>query len=89
MAVAKFMQRKLVGKCIQQKGDMERFNLMMLNDAEIKEIYGDYTSNNRGPALKNVYHGEDMKRVWKSITENIQISCTGTFSYYKWKQHKP
>ena len=30
----------------------------MLNDAEIKETYGDYTSNNRGPALKNAYHGE-------------------------------
>lgn len=35
----------------------------------------------RGPALKNAYHGKDMKRVWKSITENIQISCTGTFCF--------
>jgi len=83
------MQRMLVGKCTQQKCDMERFNLMMLNDAKIKETYGDYTSNNRGPALKNAYHGEDMKRAWKSFTENIQISCTDTLCYYKLKQHKP
>jgi len=40
VAVAEFMQRMLVGKCTQQKCDMERFNLMILNDAEIKETYG-------------------------------------------------
>jgi len=52
VAVAKFMQRMLVGKCTQQKCDMERFNLMMLNDAEIKESYGDYTSNNKRSSFK-------------------------------------
>jgi hypothetical protein len=61
----------------------------MLNDGEIKEMYGAYTSNSRGAALKNAYHGEDMKRAWKSITKNIHISCTDTLCYYKWKQHKP
>jgi len=40
VAAAKFMQGMLLGKCTQQKCDMERFNLMMLNDAEIKEMYG-------------------------------------------------
>jgi hypothetical protein len=45
MMVSKFMQRMLEGKCTQQKCDMERFNLMMLNGAK--------TSNNRDAALKN------------------------------------
>jgi hypothetical protein len=40
VAVAEFMKRMLVGKCTQKKCDMERFNMMMLNNAEIKETYG-------------------------------------------------
>jgi hypothetical protein len=53
------MQRILVGKCTQQKCDMERFNLMMLNGAK--------TSNNRGAALKNAYHNGDINRACEAL----------------------
>jgi hypothetical protein len=53
---------------------MDRFNLMKLNDAEIKATYAAKTSNNRGAAFKNAYHGEAINRAWVSITENIHIS---------------
>jgi len=41
VAVAEFMQRMLVGKCTQQKCDMERFNLMILNAHNRSVIWKD------------------------------------------------
>jgi hypothetical protein len=56
---------------------MERFNLVKLNNAEVKEQIQVKISN-RFAALENLDDDDDMdiSRAWKSIRENIKASAT-------------
>jgi len=60
-----------------QKFNMERFNLVKLNNAEVKEQIQVKISN-RFAALENLDDDDDMdiSRAWKSIRENIKASAT-------------
>jgi hypothetical protein len=53
---------------------MERFNLKKLNKVEGKELYRVKISNSF-IAPENSDTEVDMNRAWKTIRENIRISC--------------
>jgi hypothetical protein len=40
-------------------------------------------------ALENLVAEMDVKRTWKTISENIKISAKESLGYYELKKHKP
>jgi hypothetical protein len=71
-------KRLSVSKRAEETFNMERFNLMKLNDVEVKEhcqvkIYNTFA------ALEN-FDDVDISRVWNSITESIESSASGSRS---------
>ena len=60
-----------VRKQAAQKSDGGRFNLMKLNDLEVRKKY-QVEITNRFAALENVREEEDINRGWESIKENIK-----------------
>ena len=53
---------------------MERFNLWKLSELEVRKQYQIKISN-RFAALENLSDGEDIKRAWENIKENIKTSA--------------
>jgi hypothetical protein len=53
---------------------MERFNLKMLNEWEVKEQY-QVTTTNKTAALENLEVNGDIGRAWDTVRENIEISA--------------
>jgi hypothetical protein len=66
-----------INKLVEQKFDMEVFNLKNLNDIEVKEEY-EVKNTNRFAALGNLAVDDymDISRAGESITENIRSSTT-------------
>jgi hypothetical protein len=71
--VAKVRGRLAVSKRAAQKIDMERLNLKMLNEGDVKEQY-QVTVRNKFAALENVEDSGDINGAWDNISENIKIS---------------
>jgi glycine betaine/choline ABC-type transport system substrate-binding protein len=57
-----------------KKMDMERFNLKLLNEEEVKEQY-QVTIKNKFAALVNLNDNGDINKAWETIRENIRISA--------------
>ena len=53
---------------------MERFNRRKLNELEVWKRY-QIEITNRFVALENLSDGEDIKRGWENIKENIKTSA--------------
>jgi hypothetical protein len=70
LVVAKIRERGAVNKRPVSKMEMDRFNLMKLNEGEVKEQY-QVTTKNRFSALENVEHNGDINRAWDAIRENF------------------
>jgi hypothetical protein len=85
---AKLMERLSVSKRVEQKFDMQRFDLRKLNDTEVTEQY-QVKITNRFAALKNFDDNVDMNRAWENIRENIKISAKDSLGHYELQQHKP
>ena len=67
---------------------MERFNLWKLSELEVRKQYQIKISN-RFAALENLSDGEDIKRAWENIKENIKTSAKESLGLCKLKQQKP
>ena len=67
---------------------MERFNLRMLNELEVRKQYQIKISN-RLAALENLNDSEGINRTWENMKENIKISAKESLSLYELKQRKP
>jgi hypothetical protein len=63
------MEKLAVSKQAVQKFDGERFNLMKLNESEVRYQYQTETSN-RCAALENLSDSEGINRAWENIKEN-------------------
>jgi hypothetical protein len=68
LVVAKVRERLAVSKRIVKKMDVERFNLKLLNEEEVKEQY-QVTIKNKFAALKNLDDNGDINRAWETIRE--------------------
>ena len=71
LVIAKVRERLSVGKQTAQRFDRQRFNLMKLNDSEVREEY-QIDVTNKFAALKNSDDDEDVNRTWENIKDNIQ-----------------
>jgi hypothetical protein len=67
---------------------MQRFDLKMLNNEEVKEQYQVKTSN-RYAALKNTDDNVGIDRTWENIRGVIKFSVRESIGHYMLKQHKP
>jgi predicted RNA binding protein with dsRBD fold (UPF0201 family) len=85
--VAKLRGRISVSKRVKQKFDLERFELKMIDDVEVKEKYQVEISN-RFAALRNLDESFDNKSAWESIRENIKTSAKENTVYHKLKYNK-
>ena len=74
LVVAKERESLAVRKQAAQKSDGGRFNLMKLNDLEVRKQY-QIEITNRFAALEDVSEDEDISRGWESIKENIKTSA--------------
>ena len=74
LVVAKERESLAVRKQAAQKSDGGRFNLMKLNDLEVRKQY-QIEITNRFAALEDVSEDEDINRGWESIKENIKTSA--------------
>ena len=70
----KVRERLAVSKQAAQRFDGERFNLMKLNELEVRKQYQIETTN-RFTALENLSDDEDINRAWENIKETIKTSA--------------
>jgi hypothetical protein len=64
------------------------FNLRMLNDVEVREMYQVKISY-RFVALEDLCGDVDISRTWENIGQNIKTSVTESLGYNELTQHKP
>jgi hypothetical protein len=88
LVVAKIRERLAVNKQGSHKFQMERFDLMKLNEVEGEEKYRVEVSN-RFAALEDLDAEVEINTTRETITENIKISAKESLGYYELKQHKP
>jgi bifunctional DNA-binding transcriptional regulator/antitoxin component of YhaV-PrlF toxin-antitoxin module len=72
--VAKVRERLAVRKQTTQIFDRQKFNLVKLNDLEVRKDYR-IEITNRFATLENVSGNEDINRAWESMKENIKTSA--------------
>jgi len=86
LVVAEVRERWAVNKKAAQKLDVETFNLMKLNELEVRKQYQIKISK-RFTALGNLSDSEDINKAWKNIQENIKTSAEESLGLYELKQH--
>jgi len=86
--IAKVGERLAVGKQATQRFDRQGFNLMNLNEPEVRKPYHTEIIN-RFAALENLNDDEDVNRTWENINGDIQTSTKESQGLHKLKQHKP
>jgi hypothetical protein len=64
--VAKVTERLAVSKQVAQKFDVERFNLRMLSELEVRKQYQVEISD-RFAAVENLNDSRDINRAWQNI----------------------
>jgi hypothetical protein len=87
LVVAKVKERWALSKQGAQKFDVERFNLRMLNELEVRKQYQIKISNKLA-ALENLNDSEGINWAWENIKEIIKISAKESLGLYKLKQHE-
>jgi hypothetical protein len=88
LVVAKVRERLTVSKQEARKLDVERFNLRMLSELEVRKQYQIKISN-RSAAVENLNDSKDINRAWENIEESIKPSAKESLGLYDLKQHKP
>jgi len=84
---AKVRESLAVSKQRAQTFGWERFNLMKLNELEVRKQYQTEITN-RFAALENLSEEEDINRAWENMKENIKASAKESLSLHELKQHK-
>ena len=85
--VAKVRERLAVSKQVAQNFDGERFNIMKLNELEVRKQY-QFDITKRFAALGNLSDGKDINRAWENI-KNIKTSFEESPGLHEMKQHTP
>jgi hypothetical protein len=86
--VAKVVERLAVSKQAAQKFEGGRFNLIKLNELEVRKQYETEISN-RFAASENLSFGEDINRAWENITGNIKTPTKESLGLHELKQLQP
>jgi len=79
LVVTKIKARWAVNEQEAQKFDVERFNLRMLNELEVRKRYQIEIAN-RFAASENLSDGKDINKAWENIKEIIKISAKESLS---------
>ena len=79
--VVKVRERLAVSKQEEQKFDEVRFNLMKLNNLEVRKQY-QIKITNIFAALENLHDGEDINMAWENIKEDIKPSAKESLSQH-------
>jgi hypothetical protein len=74
LLVANFWERLAVSKQTVNEMDVDRFNLKILNEGEVKEQY-QVSIKNRFSAVENLQDNGDINRAWDATRANIKISA--------------
>ena len=85
--VAKVRERLAVSKQVAQNFDGERFNIMKLNELEVRKQY-QFDITKRFAALGNLSDGKDINRAWENI-KNIKTSFEESPGLHEMKQQTP
>jgi len=85
--IGKVRESLAVGKDAAQRFDRQGFNLIKLNEPEVREQY-QIEIKNRFEALENVNVEEDVNRTWEHIKENIQTTAKESLGLHEWNQNK-
>jgi len=88
LVIANVRERLAVGKQAAQRFGRQRFNLMKLNEPEVREQY-QIEITNRFAALENANDDEDVNRTWENIKENIQTLAKESLGLHELKQNNP
>ena len=88
LVVAKVRERLAVSKQAAPRFDGERYDLMKLNELEVRKQY-QIEITNRFAALENSNDDEDINRGWENNKENIKTSAKERLGLHELKQHKP
>jgi hypothetical protein len=86
---AKVRKKPWVSKCAAQKSYVERFNVKMLSELEVRKQYYFLQISKMFVAVENRNDNEGINRACIKIKENIKISAKKIPVLYEWKQHKP
>jgi hypothetical protein len=88
LIVAKLRERISVSEQARRNFDLERFDLIKLDEVKVKEKYHVEISN-RFAALESLDESFDINNVWESIRENSKTSAKENLEYQKLKHNKP
>jgi hypothetical protein len=72
--IAKVRERLSARKQASQNADVERFNLKILSEMEVRKQY-QFEIARRFEALPNLHDSENMHRAWENIKEDIRMSA--------------
>jgi len=81
LVVAKVRERLTVSKQAEQKVDKVRFNIMKLNNQEVRKQY-QIEITNIFATLKNFIDYEDINMAWENVKEDIKISAKESLSQH-------
>jgi hypothetical protein len=84
--MVKLRERISVSRRARTKFDLERFDLKMLDDVEVKEKYQAEISF---AALESLEESFDTNNTWRSIRKNIKTSAKNNLRYHRLKHSKP
>ena len=88
LVAAKVRKRLAVSKQAAQEFDVERFNLGMLNNLEVRKQYQIKISN-KFAALEELRDSKNINRAWENIKQNIKTFTKESLGLYELKKHKP
>jgi len=86
--IAEVGERLERNKQAAPKFDVERFNLWVLNELEVRKQCQIEISN-RFAALENLSDNKDINWAWENINENIKTLAKECLGLHELKQHKP
>jgi len=80
MVVAKVRERLAVSKQPAQKFDVERYNLIIARELQVRKQYQIKISN-RFAVLKNLNVSKNANGAWENLKENIKISAENNIKH--------
>jgi hypothetical protein len=88
LVVEKLRERISVSKRARQKFDIGRFDLKILDDAEVKKKF-QVEILNRFAGLECLYESFNINNAWENVRENIKTSAKDNLGYHRLKHNKP
>jgi hypothetical protein len=86
--VPKVKKKFSVSKQAAHKFYLDRFNIMYLNELNVRREY-QIRMSNRFATVENLNDSTDINSAWGNIEENVKSSAKNTLVLNGLKQHKP